>query len=80
FKLHIAWVPSHSDVAGNELADIHAKRAAENNVTEHQVAALKRALPRSAAAIRGAYKHAVAAQRTAWWTVSPASSKLQRID
>ncbi|KZV80377.1 hypothetical protein EXIGLDRAFT_598778, partial [Exidia glandulosa HHB12029] len=62
FRLHIAWVPGHMDVAGNELADTHAKLAAEEDETEHGITALQDALPRSAAAVKAAYKHSVAAQ------------------
>ncbi|KZV89290.1 hypothetical protein EXIGLDRAFT_586161, partial [Exidia glandulosa HHB12029] len=28
FRLELVWVPGHEDVAGNELADLHAKQAA----------------------------------------------------
>ncbi|EJD33472.1 hypothetical protein AURDEDRAFT_39389, partial [Auricularia subglabra TFB-10046 SS5] len=56
FKLHIAWVPGHFDIAGNELADTHAKRAAEEDVTASSIRVLQRPLPRSAAAIKAAHK------------------------
>ncbi|KZV94333.1 hypothetical protein EXIGLDRAFT_767188 [Exidia glandulosa HHB12029] len=80
FQLHVAWVPGHTDVAGNELADAHAKLAAEDDETEHGITALKRTLPRSAAAVKASYKHAVTAQRASWWATSPAAAKLARID
>ncbi|KZV79127.1 hypothetical protein EXIGLDRAFT_596359, partial [Exidia glandulosa HHB12029] len=60
--IHIAWVPGHCDVRGNELADEHAKRAAQGDDTGTAVRTLANPLPRSAAATRAAYKHAVAAQ------------------
>ncbi|KZV84037.1 hypothetical protein EXIGLDRAFT_567163, partial [Exidia glandulosa HHB12029] len=27
FRLELIWVPGHEDIAGNELADLHAKQA-----------------------------------------------------
>lgn len=80
FTLHIVWVPEHVDVAGNELADVHAKRAATDDNTVHDIKPLQRGLSRSVAAVRAAYKHTVAAQRTAWWIASPAAEKLRRVD
>ena len=66
FKLRVVWVPGHTDVAGNELADLHAKRAAQEDITTTAIKILQQPLPRSAAALRGEYKHAANALREEW--------------
>ncbi|KAJ7836248.1 hypothetical protein B0H14DRAFT_2363005, partial [Mycena olivaceomarginata] len=55
-QLHIAWVPSHRDVEGNEAVDGEAKRTAQ---LPHTLRALHD-LPISIAAMKASHKKRVA--------------------
>ncbi|KAJ7687148.1 hypothetical protein B0H17DRAFT_1203812 [Mycena rosella] len=61
FKLHIAWIPGHKDVEGNEAVDAEAKTAAqgESSVLPHALRALHH-LPSSMAALKAAHKKHIA--------------------
>ncbi|KAJ7202247.1 hypothetical protein B0H12DRAFT_998339, partial [Mycena haematopus] len=81
FKLHIAWIPGHMGVEGNEAVDEEAKAAAQGksselppdlNVLLHP--------PRSLAALRAAYKKRVAAEWEEEWTMSRAGKRHTEFD
>ncbi|KAI5829283.1 hypothetical protein K523DRAFT_220070, partial [Schizophyllum commune Tattone D] len=57
-EFHIAWIPGHTDVAGNEWADEAAKAAACGTSTtlRYRVPALSGGLPTSASALKAAHK------------------------
>ncbi|EJD36112.1 hypothetical protein AURDEDRAFT_43289, partial [Auricularia subglabra TFB-10046 SS5] len=65
FHITLHWVPGHDNIAGNELADVHANRAADGDTTATRIRLLNTALPRSAATTKAAQKRKDLPRRSA---------------
>lgn len=81
FRLHIAWVPGHSDVEGNELVDEEAKSAAQGNSTAlpKPLMALLRP-PDSLAALKASRKKALAKEWLLRWRQSERGKRSAKFD
>ena len=81
-RVTIHWIPSHSDVCGNEKADAHAKRAAKGDVSppDNLPACLRKALPISKAAVRRMFRKRLTAAAASMWRASPRYPKFRQID
>ncbi|KAJ3489883.1 hypothetical protein NLI96_g1810 [Meripilus lineatus] len=80
-KLHIAWVPGHEGVKGNEKGDGGAKKAAEG--TSSPIPSyLKRLnnLPRSAAAARATQKGQIRKEWVSRWNKSKQGKRIRKYD
>jgi ribonuclease HI len=81
-RVTIHWIPSHSDVLGNEKADKHAKRAAKGEVSspDNLPACLRKALPISKAAMRRLFRKKLTEAAAQMWAASPRHLKFRQID
>ncbi|KAJ7124373.1 hypothetical protein C8R44DRAFT_585344, partial [Mycena epipterygia] len=81
FKLHIAWIPGHQDVEGNEAVDAEAKRAAQGESSDlpHTLCALHY-LPISIAAMKATHKKRVASKWGDVWSSSRVGSRFADFD
>ncbi|KAG2141960.1 hypothetical protein DEU56DRAFT_885230 [Suillus clintonianus] len=85
FDLTVRWVPGHTGVMGNELADVAAKEAAEG---EHQNSAVNRLptylqnepLPDSVSALKQWHDNALQRRWTKGWERSPRYARTKNID
>jgi ribonuclease HI len=75
--IHLEWVPGHMEIAGNEMADTHAKMAAEGNVSNHAnlPRILKEPLPASITALKARRKGMVIRRWRKDWARSPRFEK-----
>lgn len=79
FRLRLVWVPGHNDVDGNELADLHAKKASAGVDTD-DAQLDDEPLPDSAAALRAAFKKDASRQWQARWADSERGRRYSRFD
>ena len=81
-RLTLRWVPGHADVVGNEMADRHAKEAAEGKSTIGNLPrTLTGALPTNVAALKAAHtKRIKAIQRSRITRDSPRYERFKDID
>jgi hypothetical protein len=81
FKLHIAWIPGHRDIEGNEAVDTEAKAAAQGTTTD-----LPNSLhlllhpPGSIAAVKAAHKKRVAGTWANAWRESRVGKRFAEFD
>ncbi|KAK6972214.1 hypothetical protein R3P38DRAFT_2418296, partial [Favolaschia claudopus] len=83
--VHVAWVPGHKDVEGNEMADSEAKTAAtggasSNTPLTRAIRTLKHQLPASAAALRAQEKTSMRGRWSKQWADSRRGVKQRRFD
>jgi ribonuclease HI len=81
-RIHLAWVPGHANILGNELADDLAKKAAEGqrSPTLSLPTMLQRRLPASTAALKAHRKTTVVKRWSKIWAVSPRYPRMRKID
>lgn len=82
FRVHLAWIPGHEGVVGNETADSYAKDAA-GGVTSplhRNIPALTLPLPTSAAACRAAHHQSIMARCKSEWINSARGKRIRRFD
>ncbi|OCH83693.1 hypothetical protein OBBRIDRAFT_710077, partial [Obba rivulosa] len=81
--LTMRWVPGHSDIHGNEMADIHAKRAAAGESSDKSClppGLLKKGLPSSCSSTKQTFATRLKAHAREQWTQSPRYARLRTID
>jgi RNase H len=80
--IHMEWVPGHMDIEGNEIADEHAKRAADGEVSNSNDLpdSLKKRLPASIAALRAKRKKSLMQHWRKIWSKSPRFTKMSQVD
>jgi hypothetical protein len=80
--IHLEWVPGHMDLQGNVMADQHAKKAAEGDVssTTRLPPLLKSRLPASVSAIKARRKKTLMKRWRKLWLKSPRFAKMDRVD
>jgi hypothetical protein len=81
-RVHIAWVPGHEDIAGNELADTKAKEASQGTVSppEDLPLILRNPLPASISALRAQHKEKMHIRWGTQWQQSPRYRRITKID
>jgi len=81
-KIHVEWVPGHTNVAGNESADELAKKAAEgiSSPCQHLPPFLQNALPTSIIALKAACKTELHLLWVKLWKASLRFLKISCID
>lgn len=81
-KISIRWVPGHTDVEGNEDADVEAKTAAEghSSAKKYLPKCLRHKLPTSASRLRQNKAADITAKAKTAWEGSPRYTRFQRID
>lgn len=81
-SIHLAWIPGHSGVEGNEWADTEAKAAAEGNSTplSRRIPALLHTLPRSVAALKAQHKQQTAVQWEERWRNTKRAKHMSKFD
>lgn len=81
FKLHIAWVPGHQGVEGNEAVDGEAKAAAQGETSDlpPPLNSLHN-LPSSISAVRAAHKKRIASSWKDAWTDSRVGKRFADFD
>jgi ribonuclease HI len=82
-KVHLAWIPGHEGVEGNEAVDAEAKSAAQGDSTEvfrGKLKVFKSNLPSSAAAKIAVGKKRAREEWQEMWETSPRAARLAPID
>ncbi|KLO11694.1 hypothetical protein SCHPADRAFT_830666 [Schizopora paradoxa] len=76
------WTPGHSNIEGNEMGDVEAKRAArgQSSNPKHLPKAFRQRLPHSAAARKQAYRKRADKVAGQMWSASPRYDRLAMRD
>ncbi|EJD34041.1 hypothetical protein AURDEDRAFT_76517 [Auricularia subglabra TFB-10046 SS5] len=81
FRLRLFWVPGHEGVDGNELADLHAKKAAAREASPLATCTINgEPLPISAAALCATCKQDSLRQWQCRWADSPRGLRYAKFD
>jgi ribonuclease HI len=80
--LTVRWTPGHDGIRGNEIADAHAKKAAEGDVSPpaQLPRPLRQQLPYSKTAMKRAYLDILWKRAEREWSRSPRQHKMRAVD